>query len=501
MSKENGRWLRAQRQARAWNVPKMAHEMRAAATAAGDNVPTVATMEAHIRRWERGVINPSERYMLYDCKAFGIRADQYGPGNDADQPADAAQQAAGYGMGSGTGVTAATPGSAATIGGPFGRYLPARRTALPARPAGQGSPAAEDVAYGWTQEPDLGGSWIQREVLMAAHESSGQAENAERRDIGDTTLEQMRTDLIRLSAEYMTGPPLPLFFEMRRVRDRMHAALDRRLWPRDMTDLYFWLGCVNCLMALTASGLGYPRAGEELLRAGWAYAVVIDHRPLMAKLRLEAATLAYWSNRPRQARDLAGSGLQFLAEGPNGAQLQLKYGRAAASIGDADAARTAVAAAHVARDHDYHDDLLEIGGEFAVSLATHHYLAGSALIEIAEQEATSELAQAADLYAAGPAPDELHSRSCKAISRIDLATIQLRRGALDAAIAALEPTFSIPPDQRTRSIPLRLTQIRTELAQPIFRRSSQANDLDTQIEEFCRDTIVADLHDLPGGPA
>jgi hypothetical protein len=87
VSKENGRWLRAQRQARAWNVPKTAHELRAVAEAAGDNVPAVATMEAHIRRWERGVINPSERYKLYYCKAFGIRADQYGPGNPAGPPA------------------------------------------------------------------------------------------------------------------------------------------------------------------------------------------------------------------------------------------------------------------------------------------------------------------------------------------------------------------------------------------------------------------------------
>ena len=45
------------------------------------------------------------------------------------------------------------------------------------------------------------------------------------------------------------------------------------------------LGCLNCLMAAT-DDLGYPNASEELIRAGWAYAIAIDHKPLMAKLRL-----------------------------------------------------------------------------------------------------------------------------------------------------------------------------------------------------------------------
>ena len=77
---------------------------------------------------------------------------------------------------------------------------------------------------------------------MAAHDGSDHAERAEQRDIGDATLEQLHSDVIRLSREYMTGEPFELFQEMRRVRERMYAALDRRLWPRDETDLYLLLG-------------------------------------------------------------------------------------------------------------------------------------------------------------------------------------------------------------------------------------------------------------------
>src|SRR6266852_868758 len=140
--------------------------------------------------------------------------------------------------------------------------------------------SSHEVAYRRMEEPDLGGCGTEREVVMAAHEGSEHAERAEERDIGEATLEQLRADVTGLSRSYMTGEPLPLFQEMRRVRRRVYAALDRRLWPRDQTELYFLGSCLNCLMAPAAQQLGYPDAAGELVRAGWAYAVVIDHRPL-----------------------------------------------------------------------------------------------------------------------------------------------------------------------------------------------------------------------------
>jgi hypothetical protein len=95
------------------------------------------------------------------------------------------------------------------------------------RPAGTGADTARlppsGFAYRWRTEPDLGGSAAEREVVMAAHEGSEHAENAERRDIGDATLEQIRTDVIRLSRDYMTDEPFMLFCEIRRARSQVHA--------------------------------------------------------------------------------------------------------------------------------------------------------------------------------------------------------------------------------------------------------------------------------------
>jgi hypothetical protein len=360
------------------------------------------------------------------------------------------------------------------------------------------SPASPHVTYRWSEEPVLGDSWIGREVEMAAHDGSEHAEQAEQRDIGDATLEQLRSDVIRLSHDYMTGEPFELFQEMRRVRGRMYAALDRRLWPRDETDLYLLLGCLDCLMASAADDLGYPHASEELIRAAWAYAVAIDHQPLMAKLRLDLATVAYWHNRPRQACDLAESGLRYLAGGPNAAQLHLKYGRAAARLGDVSGARRAIDEARYARERRNDDDLLQLGGEFGFSRASQHYLAGSTLLEItgAEGEATSELERATELYATGQEEGEDHSYQMRMLAHIELALARVRAGDLDGARPALGPVLVLPPAKRIDPLPQRLEALRTELAR--FYGSPQASGLDQEIEEFSGDTIVGVLSALPG---
>jgi hypothetical protein len=252
-------------------------------------------------------------------------------------------------------------------------------------------------------------------------------------------------------------------------------------------------------MASAADDLGYPNASEELLRAAWAYAVAIDHRPLMAKLRLDLASGAYWRNRPRQARDLAQDGLQYMADGPNAAQLHLKYGRAAAQLGDADIARRAISAAQDARERPSQGDLLQLGGEFGFSRASQHYLAGSALLEMpdSERDAITELELATELYARGPEAGEDHSSQLQMLTHIGLALARLRVGQLDGAAPALQPVLVLPPGKRIDPFPQRLSALRAELARPGYHGSAQARELDQQIEEFNRDTIVGALSALP----
>jgi tetratricopeptide (TPR) repeat protein len=248
--------------------------------------------------------------------------------------------------------------------------------------------------------------------------------------------------------------------------------------------------------------LGYPEAAEELIRAAWAYANAIDHRPLRGKLRALLSNITYWSGRFEQSRDLAADGLRYVPDGAPGADLHVLYARAAARLGDLDAARQAVTDAHDAQERDYADDLTEIGGEFVVSRPTNFGCAGTALASIrgAEREAAGELEQAIVLYDEGPKRGETHMFYGKPLAGIDLAIVRLRSGALDAAVAAVEPALSLPLPQRIAQVTTRLAEARKELAAPVFRGSAQARDLGARIEDFDRETIVAGLHSLPGGP-
>jgi tetratricopeptide (TPR) repeat protein len=481
MAADLGAWLRQEREARGWPRAEMARRLVRAGHDAGDTaMPSASGMLHNIHRWERegGV---SERHKLHYCRVLGILPSQFGPGSRQRQPATAAEPP----------QAPAIPDSSPAVSR---RHLPPSDDL-----ASAGLPASAIVAYRGMQEPSLGDSMVMREVLMAAHEGSNHAEQAEDHGIGEATLEQLRADLVRLSRLSDTGAPLSAFLDMRRVRGRIYRLLDRRLWPGEQADLYFLLGCINGLMGLAANRLGYPDAAEELIRAGWAYASAIDHAPMRGMLRAKLAYVMYWRGSFREASDLAADGLRYASHGPQGADLHLEHARAAARLGDPDAARRAVRLGHAARDGDYSDDIVEIGGEeFALSQPTTYAMAGAALAEIedGEREAAADLEQAISLYE--QAPGGQHWFGGKALASTDLAIVRLRSGALDGAVSALEPVLILTPSQRVSTLTSRLARVRNELAAPVFRGSPQARDLGDQIEEFRREAVTAGLQSLSG---
>ena len=482
MDSELGVWLRQQREDRGWDKREMARRLVDAGRAAGDtSMPAVDGMYHNLHRWEHdgGV---SERHKLNYCRVLGIHPSQFGP-RQPGEPLDAAPVG---------GTVPATP-------------VPGVMEPVPAAVTSRSDPgllASSTLAYRGRQELFMGDFTVEEEVLMAAHDGSDHAEQYEEHGIGEATFEQLRADVARLARLSDTGEPFAVFLDMRRVRDRIYRLLDRRLWPREQTDLHFLLGCLNGLMGNTAIRLGYPDASEELIRAGWASAAAIDHRALRAWLRASLSWVMYWRGRFKEGRDLAADGLQYVSEGSPGADLHFNYAKSAARAGDADAARQAIRDAHEAREREYTDDLLEMGGQFAFSLATHHCFAGAVFAEIAgaEREAAEELEQAIGLYDEGPRQGEDHWFAGKPLASVDLAIVRLRSGALDAAAAALEPALSLPAAQRITQVTTRLAAVRDGLAAPIFRGSVQARGLGEQIEEFGRETIVTGLHSLPGGP-
>jgi transcriptional regulator with XRE-family HTH domain len=86
MSTDLGTWLRTQREERGWSRSETARRLITAARETGDgSMPDAETIRGYIYRWEHGKIHTlSERYVLYYCRAFGIKPAQFGP-----QPAPA----------------------------------------------------------------------------------------------------------------------------------------------------------------------------------------------------------------------------------------------------------------------------------------------------------------------------------------------------------------------------------------------------------------------------
>ena len=169
---------------------------------------------------------------------------------------------------------------------------------------------------------------------------------------------------------------------------------------------------------------------------------------------------------------MAADGLRYLSQGPLAANLHLNHACAAARLGDLDTARQAVGLAHAAREGDYRDDLVEIGGEeFSLSRATTYAKGGRALVDTGANghEAAAELEGAISLYDQNADPAEQHWFGGKALAGTDLAVVRLRSGALDAAVAALAPVLALPPAQRVATLTTRLVQVRDELAAPVFR--------------------------------
>ena len=81
------------------------------------------------------------------------------------------------------------------------------------------------------------------------------------------------------------------------------------------------------------------------------------------------------------------------------------------------------------------------------------------------------------------------------VARVDLATAWLAGGELEAAITTAGPVLALPPSRRISNLPKRLTRLRTELTASRYRAAPEAKDLDEMIEDFCRDTIPAQLRE------
>src|ERR1019366_1490751 len=81
-------------------------------------------------------------------------------------------------------------------------------------------------------------------VAAAAAQARDPAMNAAATAIGPGTIEQLTTEVVRLSRAYVAGAPLPLFPAMHQALGRVQMALDAKAYPAQARDLNFLAGAL-----------------------------------------------------------------------------------------------------------------------------------------------------------------------------------------------------------------------------------------------------------------
>jgi hypothetical protein len=335
-------------------------------------------------------------------------------------------------------------------------------------------------------------------IQAAAHESSAHAEWAEASNAGEATLDQLGADVHRIATDYVHVPPLPMFAEMLRVRDRIYRLLAGRQKPAATAHLHLLAGMLCGLLANVSTDLGYRDAAAEQARAAWAYGDIIGHNGLLAWTRGMQSLIEYWSGRPQHAVRLAQSAARYADSATARVRLHSIEARAWSLLGDAGEACRCMGAAtdalqSVAGGEYLHD---EVGGVFGFADTKSHCYAGATFIHLRQPDAALAAAsRAVELYAAGPAAQR--SYGAESLARVDTAVAHLLKRRLDGAADSLAPVLAIPAGLRIAQLADRLADVRVRLAGPEFSEAREARALRDQIDNFTGETLAQEL-DRPG---
>jgi hypothetical protein len=332
-------------------------------------------------------------------------------------------------------------------------------------------------------------------IAAAASEAREHAEQDAVTGIGPGTVEQLTADVIRLSRAYVSAPPLPLFAVMHRALGHVEAVLDQKLYPAQARDLNFLAGALCGLMANACLDLGREEAADDLARAAWTHARIIDHDPLMGWARGTQALAAIWDQRFADAAQQAESGLSHVPVGMGAARLHAIHARALAACGEATSARAAIAAAEQAHANAGQDELHDgMAGEFAFDDAKLRYYESLSLLD-SEDPAQAEQAAAAAIRLYEAVPVRARSYGCTALARVQLARAALMGYRLDDATEALGSVLVLDPQRRISSLNEHLDACRELLRVPAYRSSDTARDLDQQLAAF---SAASTARALPG---
>lgn len=295
-------------------------------------------------------------------------------------------------------------------------------------------------------------------VDMAADESSRFLAWAEDENVGELTLEQLHTQVRRISHAYLKAPTEPLFVRTRELRDRAFALLAGQQRPSHARDLYAAAGWALTVLAWMSVDLGRPDAAEDHAQAAWLCAERAEHNGLRAWVRATQHTAAFWQDNFSQAADYAADGLQY-ATGSAASFLTSAYALDLARCGQDEAAWEALRQAWMVADSvEQTDD--ELAGPFTCSFDRASGLWSDTQLTLGAAEAALEHADRA-VAAFDAIPPGQRNWGSERMVRLQKVRAHLALGQLDGAELALTPVLETAPEHRVRPLLVRMNDVYT----------------------------------------
>ncbi|WP_435208279.1 DNA-binding protein [Streptomyces sp. bgisy034] len=327
---------------------------------------------------------------------------------------------------------------------------------------------------------------LEDEILMTAHDAQSEAAEAAAASISDTTLDQLRDDVVTLAREYGTKAPFDVFKRARELREEAETQRGRTQVPAQSQDLLIVAGQACALLGTAAFDLGSLGGAKRLCRSAALYGETARFDPLRAFAGGTLAYIAYFQDQPTEAAREARQAQMFTGLGDIARRrLAAIEARAFGHLGDAASAQRALDAAQAdgqGATDDLHDG---VAGEFGFTVERVAMSNSSTCLLLGDgDQAEAAATRALELAARRPAAQ----RSARVIggAAADLAAARLLRGDLDGAAEALERVWVVPRDQRATGLLTRAARVRRALAAAPFRGAQLAGELGERIEDFTR---------------
>lgn len=337
----------------------------------------------------------------------------------------------------------------------------------------------------------------EQEWIMAAADEAREHATDAAMEVSAATVDDLHGDVSSLAHRYHGTPPVRLLSDALSVRNRTWRLLDRTRRPDQLASLYLVAGQIGALMAAATFDLGYVTAAEQQVRAARTYADLIGHAALRAWCYGLEAEAAYWTGRPRRARELVDAGLAIAPPGTARARLYSIRARSWSYGGPsaAEQVHADIVAATAERDHSGGDELHdEVAGHFSFGLARQARCHATTYVQLRDADAAAGQAETAlALYEREPGGWRLIEAEVAA----DLGAARVLARDLDGAQEALQRVWNLDPGERREGLLHRLRQVAAPLATSSFSGARAADELADKIEAYTADSVVRALPAAP----